>query len=175
MILMRHELVTHADAFAAKAHEGQMRKLTRGCEEPYIEHPRRVARRVAGLTGSPRLVAAALLHDVIEDCGVRGEELRDLYGDDVAEWVWELTSRYTSEAFPDMNRKERKQREADRLGRCSAGARLIKWCDTEDNLRCVSALGEDFAAIYREEKRLIIQKILPLPWLTNPVLEFDHA
>src|SRR5690625_1142994 len=88
VILMRHELVTNADAFAAKAHEGQMRKLTRGCEEPYIEHPRRVARRVAGLTGSPRLVAAALLHDVIEDCGVRREELRDLYGDDVAEWVW---------------------------------------------------------------------------------------
>ena len=68
-------LVSQADAFAAKAHDGMLRK---GTNTPYIVHPREAAAIAASITDDEHVIAAALLHDVMEDCGVTEEELTTL-------------------------------------------------------------------------------------------------
>lgn len=65
-------MVRKAAEFAAKAHEGALRK---GSPIPYITHPMEVAMIVALMTEDQDLIAAAYLHDVIEDAGVVYEEL----------------------------------------------------------------------------------------------------
>ncbi len=66
--------------FAIECHEGQMRRSG----DPYVTHPIAVARLVASLHMDPPSIAAALLHDVIEDSGVTAETLRQKFGADVA-------------------------------------------------------------------------------------------
>ena len=60
-------LVSDAMIFAACAHDGMLRK---GTNVPYIVHPAEVAAIASTLTDDPEILAAAVLHDVIEDCGV---------------------------------------------------------------------------------------------------------
>ncbi len=76
-------LVEEAYAFAAEAHAGQMR-LT---GDPYIVHPLDAAMTVAGLQLDGAAVAAALLHDVQEDCGVPNQTLAKRFGPEVAKLV----------------------------------------------------------------------------------------
>ena len=59
-----HPLVIKADTFADLSHSGQVRKYT---GEPYIVHPREVATLVSTVAHTPEMLAAALLHDVVED------------------------------------------------------------------------------------------------------------
>ena len=80
--------VRDAHAFAAAAHAGQLRKYV---GTPYIEHPVAVARLLARFTHDDAMIMAALLQDVIEDCGVRRSELVLRFGGDVANLVDELT------------------------------------------------------------------------------------
>ncbi|MSQ35770.1 MAG: bifunctional (p)ppGpp synthetase/guanosine-3',5'-bis(diphosphate) 3'-pyrophosphohydrolase [Dehalococcoidia bacterium] len=79
----RVDAVRAALDFATQAHEGQLRQSG----DPYITHPIAVAQLVAELRMDAATVAAALLHDVIEDCGVGGEELTRRFGADVARLV----------------------------------------------------------------------------------------
>ncbi|MBP2018258.1 GTP pyrophosphokinase [Symbiobacterium terraclitae] len=76
-------LIRDAFEFAAKAHDGQCRKSG----EPYITHPVAVAEIVASLELDTESVAAALLHDVLEDCGVTFAELEQRFGKEVATLV----------------------------------------------------------------------------------------
>ena len=61
------QMIQKAAVFAAKAHEGMMRK---GSKIPYIYHPMEVALIVAQMTDDPEVIAAAYLHDVLEDTSV---------------------------------------------------------------------------------------------------------
>jgi len=72
-------LIRRAYAFAERAHEGQVRKSG----EPYIIHPLNVAHILAELSFEPAVIAAGLLHDVLEDCDVTREEIRKEFGDSV--------------------------------------------------------------------------------------------
>ena len=76
-------MVRKAALFAAKAHEGAVRK---GSNIPYITHPMETAVIVSMMTDDKEVIAAALLHDVIEDAGVSEDELREQFGDRVA-WL----------------------------------------------------------------------------------------
>ena len=76
-------LVEKAYGFAEERHQGQMR-LSGG---PYIEHPVQSALFLAQLHLDVTTIVAALLHDVMEDCGVTYEELKDGFGEDVARLV----------------------------------------------------------------------------------------
>ena len=80
----RHGLFSRAVAFAAFAHDGQMRK---GGALPYLIHPMEAATIAATLTNDPEILAAAVLHDVIEDCGVTEDTLRVRFGKRVAHLV----------------------------------------------------------------------------------------
>lgn len=75
--------------FARKAHEGQTRKFTGA---PYYTHVERVAALVRKRTDRPELIAAAYLHDTMEDCGVTYETLAQHFGHAVANIVHALTN-----------------------------------------------------------------------------------
>ena len=78
------DLLTKAIFFATKAHEGQMRKMT---NTPYILHPIEVASIIATITDDQDIMAAGVLHDVIEDCGVEPATIRELFGPRVSALV----------------------------------------------------------------------------------------
>ena len=77
------DLIERALAFASEMHTGQRRKSG----DPYIEHPVAAATYLADLALDAPTIAAALLHDVVEDCGVPVLELESRFGDDVARLV----------------------------------------------------------------------------------------
>ncbi len=79
----RVEAAREAYAYAAECHEGQLRKSG----DPYIVHPVSVARLVAGLNMDVHTVQAALLHDVLEDCGISARELSQRFGAEVTNLV----------------------------------------------------------------------------------------
>jgi (p)ppGpp synthase/HD superfamily hydrolase len=148
---------------AARAHDGQLRKYT---GEHYILHPIAVAELVAERGGSPEMQAAALLHDVLEDTLVTHAELRaklhqadSSMAETVLALVVELTDVYTKESFPHLNRKERKELEAQRLARCSAEARAIKRADMEDNTSSIVDHDPSFAKTYLKEKARLLELI----------------
>ena len=79
----RVQLVEAALEYARTLHEGQMRESG----EPYIAHPVSAANYLADLSLDGTTIAAALLHDVVEDCGVSIEDLRNRFGEEVARLV----------------------------------------------------------------------------------------
>lgn len=80
-------IIREAFEFAAKHHEGQLRKTG----DPYITHPLAVAELVANLELDHLAITAALLHDVQEDCGVKNDEIAERFGPRVARLVEALT------------------------------------------------------------------------------------
>lgn len=121
-------LIERADAFAERAHAGQLRG---DGKTPYIAHPRAVARILrdeAGITNEATL-AAALLHDTIEDCDVTWADLASEFGQSVANAVSELTN----DPIPFGHSKA--QMQAAKARRMSPRAAMIKTADKIANLR----------------------------------------
>ena len=77
------ELVTKAYRFAFEKHFG-VKRLT---GEDYIEHPLNVANILTTIKADAATICAALLHDVMEDCGVSREEMTDKFGEEIAHLV----------------------------------------------------------------------------------------
>lgn len=125
---MRNDaLIERAAEFARKAHHGQIRKYS---GVPYVTHPAEVSRLVAQRTDDSRLIAAAYLHDTMEDCGVSYGEIARLFGEMVADIVSSLTN--------DEQRKTACGKVAymtEKLCALSADALLVKLCDTLHNIR----------------------------------------
>jgi (p)ppGpp synthase/HD superfamily hydrolase len=130
--------------FATIAHKGQLRKYT---GEPYIVHPARVAQIVQSVTSDPDVIAAAWLHDVVEDTTVTLEEIRKEFGDNVARIVSEVTNVAT-----EGTRKKRKSIERRHLNQASPDAKTIKLADIIDNCGNIVAYDSKFAAGYLREK-----------------------
>lgn len=143
-------LYTEALMFAAEAHDGQQRKYT---GEPYIAHPIAVAEIVRGIHGTDEMIAAALLHDTVEDCGVPLEVISWKFGQHVATLVGWLTDI----SLPsDGNRVARKAIDRDHLARASQGAQTIKVADLIDNTRSIVAHDPKFAVTYLGEKLALL-------------------
>src|SRR5919199_3396664 len=81
------DLLERAFTFAAEAHEGQQRRSG----EAFIHHPLGVARILAELRLEEATLAAALIHDVVEDTGATVEEVRETFGDEIARLVEGVT------------------------------------------------------------------------------------
>lgn len=132
------EYVTHASFFAASAHRNQVRH---GSSEPYFLHVARVARRTAHTMDSIRhgapevVVAAAFLHDAIEDCKVTPEQLAEEgFTQGTIGIVQELTD------DPTWTREERKLRQAEKMLLASEEACIIKVHDQVDNIVSLDVL-----------------------------------
>jgi guanosine-3',5'-bis(diphosphate) 3'-pyrophosphohydrolase len=117
-------LVRRAYAFAEAAHRGQRRKDGRA----FIAHPVRVARLLASRGYDEEVVAAALLHDVVEDTQVTLDDLRARFGPRVAELVAWVTEN------PELPTGERKRAYRERLRRSPKAARAICAADKVCNL-----------------------------------------
>lgn len=143
-------LIIQAARFAEEAHRGQERKYS---GRPYITHPCRVAGRVAihPECGEAE-VAAAFLHDVAEDCGVKIRDLHQNFGLDVALLVEQLTN--PSKQFPGWSRPEKKAIDRKHAATISREAKIIKMIDRIDNLR-ETLKGTDFASMYAMESLLL--------------------
>lgn len=132
-------LVAKARDFAIKAHGEQKRKYT---GEPYVVHTQEVADIVQRAGGDPVMVAAAHLHDVVEDTPVTIKEVREAFGPAVAELVEALTDQVP---LSYGNRKARKRAESDRLAGCSTRVQTIKLADIVSNARSICELDPGFA------------------------------
>lgn len=100
------ELIDNAVRFATEKHAGQTRKFT---GIPYILHPMEVAGIIASLTTDENVIAAGLLHDTVEDCGVAPEEIRERFGSRVFALVCsETEDRYDNRPASEtwMQRKQ---------------------------------------------------------------------
>jgi guanosine-3',5'-bis(diphosphate) 3'-pyrophosphohydrolase len=126
-------LVLKAAQFAAHKHKDQRRKDARAT--PYINHPIGLAEvlHFAGSVRDPIAIAAALLHDTIEDTETTYDELRGAFGAKVADVVLELTD------VKFLGKKARKRLQVARAGRATERARLVKLADKICNLRDVLA------------------------------------
>lgn len=124
-------LIIKAANFARDKHEGQVRKYS---GVPYITHPARIATAVTLYPESTeKMVAAAWLHDVLEDCDSSYIELRVEFGETVANLVYELTND-SKIVLPNGNREQRKQHDIARISKISRQAKIIKLMDRFDNL-----------------------------------------
>lgn len=123
------DIVSRAAAFARNAHAGQSRKGA--AKEPYVSHVEEVAGFVARHGGDDIAVAAAWLHDTVEDCAVRPDELVRLFGAEVAGVVAELTD---DKSLPKARRKELQVVSAPKK---SERAALVKLGDKASNVRSV--------------------------------------
>ncbi len=147
------DLIEKARVFATAAHgaAAQLRKYT---NEPYIVHPREVAGIVSLHGGSEAQIAAAWLHDVVEDTGVTIETIREEFGTEVAELVGWLTD----VSRPDHgNRAARKAVDRAHTAMASAEAQTIKLADLISNCTSIKEHDEAFAKVYFEEKRLLLE------------------
>ena len=156
------KLVAFARTYAIAAHNavGQTRKYTK---KPYHAHPSSVANTVSRFGARDEVIAAAWLHDVLEDTQVTYEQLREFFGDEVAFLVLELTERPRK-----GKRAHRKRIECRRLARVSEEAQMIKLADLIDNTKDIVKYDPDFARVYLKEKAAL------LAVLTKPVGVFKQ-
>ena len=130
---MNQDFITilKAASFAAEKHRNQLRK---GAEStPYINHPLEVARILAedGQVEDASIIAAALLHDTIEDTETTEEELHQHFGEQVVAMVLEVTD------DKSIVKAERKRLQIVNASHKSPGAALIKLADKISNVRDV--------------------------------------
>lgn len=122
-------IVLGAAAFAAHKHRDQRRK---GADaSPYINHPIAVANVLANEAGitNPKVLAAALLHDTIEDTDTTPRELESAFGPEIAAIVVEVTD------DKSLSKQERKRLQIVHAGDLSKSAKLVKLADKICNVR----------------------------------------
>lgn len=146
-------LVERARAFAIAAHErvGQRRKYT---GEPYWTHPEAVAAHVATVTDDEALIAAAWLHDTLEDTDCTLQQIRMSFGPRVAGLVDDLTDPSRPE---DGNRSQRKAIDRGHTARAHPDAKTVKLADLIHNTGSIVAHDPRFARVYLDEKALLLE------------------
>ena len=125
------EIVLRAAAFAAEKHRHQRRKDEEA--SPYINHPVQVAHiLVQENVEDPEVLAAALLHDTIEDTNTSLEELEIVFGYEIAVIVNECTDN------KKLNKLERKQAQIAHAATISHKAKLVKLADKIANVNDIN-------------------------------------
>ena len=125
---MNNTLILKAANFSAQKHSTQRRKDKDA--SPYINHPISVALAIAQIGGvdDPEILAAALLHDTLEDTETGPEELEAEFGKKVCEYVLDVSDDKT------LPKDERKRRQIEHAKKISKGAALIKLGDKISNV-----------------------------------------
>ena len=142
------DIIEKARVFATAAHHagGNVRKYT---GEPYINHPEAVVDIVSNVTHTPEMIAAAWLHDTVEDTKVPMQLIEREFGSEIAELVYWLTDKSTHE---DGNRAARKAIDRLHIAQASPEAKTIKLADLLDNTASIIERDPDFAKVYMAEK-----------------------
>lgn len=148
-------LTEKAKVFATAAHAaiGQTRKYT---GEPYIVHPIEVANLLLQYVPdvTDEQLAAAYLHDVLEDTQVTENVLRAQFGDEVTDLVVWLTNKSKKTDGP---RAVRKKIDRQHLAKAPAEAQTIKLADLLANTDSIVDHDKDFARVYLPEKKALLE------------------
>jgi (p)ppGpp synthase/HD superfamily hydrolase len=169
----RSPLVRAALEKAREAHAGQVRNGSGGM--PYVEHPMTVASRLEEQGYGDEVLAAALLHDVVEDSETTLEEIRELFGDKVAGLVGALTDDESIDSY-----RERKAEHRERVAAAETEALAIYGADKLTNVITLrdayasegDAVRDEFKVpvelkveIWEEDLSLLREKAPELPFL----------
>ena len=133
------ELLDRAILFAVKAHAGTER---RGKGFPYIVHPMEAMEIVATITPDQELLAAAALHDTVEDTDVTVEQIREEFGERIANLVASESDIMIEGQTEEESWHARKQAAIDRLAHASRDAKIVALGDKLSNMR---AIARDYA------------------------------
>ena len=146
------DLQTQAQIFATAAHAaiGQKRKYS---GDDYIVHPARVASIVMRHGGTDEMVAAAWLHDTVEDTDVTPILITKMFGVDVADIVEGLTDISLPD---DGNRAKRKSIDRMHSANASTEAQFVKCADIVDNSWDIAENDLSFAKVYKSEVFLLL-------------------
>lgn len=140
--------------FAFKVHAGQYRK---GTNIPYIVHPLEAAYILDKLTDDLDLVAAAALHDVVEDAGVTVKELKEMFGERVARFVEAVSEDRSSDSDASLTWKERKVRALTEVMRGPKEVKLVALADKLSNMRAIYRdyveIGDDVFLRFNEKNK----------------------
>jgi hypothetical protein len=141
------DLVERARVYATEAHQriNHRRKYN---NEPYDVHLSAVAKLVASVTDDEEMVAAAWLHDTVEDTQATFEDIEEAFGVPVEELVEELTD---ISKPGDGNRAKRKRIDRLHLAQASKRAKTVKLADLIDNCKDITRHDPRFAQVYLEE------------------------
>jgi guanosine-3',5'-bis(diphosphate) 3'-pyrophosphohydrolase len=166
-----------AIAFAARAHRGQFRK---DGKTPYHSHVFRaclIVRHVFGIEDS-EVLAAAVLHDTVEDSTTDYDDLCEAFGKDVADWVAALSK---DSRLPE---EEREASYCETLARAPWQVKVCKLADIFDNVTdCGSVAPEQRGRVFRKARRYLdaVRQDLPeqarQPWeiVARLVAELEGA
>lgn len=138
-----------AEAFATRWHGSQVRKYT---GEPYIEHCREIVEILKGVPHTEDMLAAAWLHDVLEDTECSSQLIYREFGFNVVSMVIALTDCHKSIG----NRAMRKGIDRRRLGRSSVEVQTIKLADLLSNTKSIVEHDPKFAKTYLAEARMLL-------------------
>lgn len=151
------DIVKAAENIATHAHRSQVRKYS---GVPYIVHPQEVMELVESVAHTEAMLAAAWLHDTIEDTDVCAFEIANECSNEVAALVEMLTDISIPE---DGNRKVRKAKDLAHTANASPEAKTIKLADLISNSRSIFGHAEEgnkdakaFAKLYAIEKRALL-------------------
>lgn len=147
-----NSIIIKAKDFATSAHQriGHRRKYTR---QPYEVHLKAVANLVAGVSEDHEMIAAAWLHDTVEDTAATHHDIEVAFGPAIAQMVRELTD---VSKPSDGNRMTRKALDREHLAKASARAKTIKLADLIDNCRDICKHDQRFARVYGEEMKALL-------------------
>ncbi len=124
-------LFDEAAKFAIEAHSGTER---RGKAYPYIIHPMEAASIVASITNDQEMLAAAILHDTVEDTDVTLEQIRDRFGDRVAS----LVQHETAPIEETMSWRAKKTIQVEQLANASYDSKVVALGDKLSNMRGIA-------------------------------------
>ena len=138
------KLLTEAIAFAAEKHQGQRRK---GTDTPYIVHPLEALSIAATLTNDPNVLVAAVLHDVVEDCGVSFDVISRRFGSEAARLVAADTEDKRENLSAESTWKIRKQETLNDIKKMDIKGKIVVLSDKLSNMRAIyrdfDKLGDD--------------------------------
>jgi GTP diphosphokinase / guanosine-3',5'-bis(diphosphate) 3'-diphosphatase len=163
------ELVLQAAAFSAEKHRTQRRK---DIETPYINHPIQLAYiLVQADVEDPKILAAALLHDTIEDTNTTLDEIEIVFGYEIARVVAECSDDKT------LPKLERKQAQINHAASLSRAAKLVKLADKIANVSDIEGAPPAGWSVERKREYFDWAKaVVDQMRGTHPALEarFDH-
>lgn len=126
------KIIKQAAAFAQAAHEGKFRK---GTDIPYFEHVKEAGEIVATLTDDSEIIAAAYLHDIIEDTRFTYEDLHYIFGERIADLVADESEDKMEDIPAEDSWVIRKERALQHLKNASKEAQMIALGDKLSNMR----------------------------------------
>lgn len=145
-------IVEKALIYATVKHCNQERKYT---NDPYIVHPLTVAKNLSDLGFRAEVIASAILHDTVEDTDATHDEIFEIFGNTVSNFVQFLTD--DSDGLG--NRKVRKEHDRKRLAGAPAEVQSAKVADLIDNSPSIIRNDPDFAVVYIKEKNELLNSL----------------